>query len=63
MERISVRAMYRVGPDSPLKHLTFVARVKDSSNGYKLAERAQRAAGRRENIPASQIKIVGVMGD
>lgn len=63
MERVMVRASYKVGSDSAEKRVEFVARVKDSSEGYNLAERARKAAARRENVPASQIKITGCMGD
>jgi hypothetical protein len=63
MERLHVQASYTVGSNETLKRVDFVARIKDSSEGYKLPERAQRAAARREGVPATQIKITGCMSN
>ena len=63
MERIHVQASYTVGSDATVKRVDFIARVKDSSEGYKLSERAQKAAARREGVPASQIKVTGCMSN
>jgi hypothetical protein len=63
MERIHVQASYTVGSDSTVKRVDFVARVKDSSDGYRLPERAQKAAARREGVPASQIKVTGCISN
>ncbi|RJF92669.1 hypothetical protein [Noviherbaspirillum saxi] len=63
MERVKVQASYTVGADPTVKRAEFVARIKDSTEDYKLAARAQNAAARRENLPRSHINIIGCAGE
>jgi TPR repeat protein len=43
------------GSKPTVKRLEFVVRIKDSTEGYKLAMRMQNAAARCENLPRSHI--------
>ncbi|CAN7780895.1 hypothetical protein LJR296_007995 [Cupriavidus necator] len=62
-ERLTVRATYAVSKDG--KEVTgqveFVARVADPSKGYALEQRARNAVSGRIAVPASTVRITGVM--
>lgn len=64
IEHLTVCASYtaiKAGSEVSGK-VEFVARVRDSSKGYNLEGRARSAVARRLKIPASSVRITGVMG-
>lgn len=62
-ERLTVRATYAIKNDGQdvTGLIEFIARVADPSKGYRLEERARNAVARRVGVPASKVRIVGVM--
>lgn len=63
IERLAVRASYIASKDGSEMggNVEFVARIRDSSKGYGLEDRARKAVARRLKVPASNIRITGVM--
>lgn len=64
IERLTVSASYTAIKDGLeiAGRVEFVARVSDSSKGYNLEDRARKAVVRRLKVPASNVRITGVMG-
>ncbi|KWW32426.1 MULTISPECIES: hypothetical protein [Cupriavidus] len=63
IERLTVRANYTVTKDGKetTGQVEFIARVADSSKGYGLEQRARNAVSRRVGVPASSVRIIGVI--
>jgi hypothetical protein len=63
MERVGMMVNYEATQNGKpvIGQLNFVARVADSTKGYDLSIRAQRAVARRLRVKLSDVKIVGVL--